>query len=134
MEKFTVFYESWQMKCCGIPFAKGDIVKWLVCKSNLLYIAVDIEKIDYCYNAHSSEWTNLFVLEGKVEEIKILYEKFMPSDDNPNLLVPVSGKMIKAESVEGFEKDLDGMQVSGYIVLLNECAIRPAKKEEVTYK
>ena len=34
--KCTVFYDSWQMECCGTPFSVGDIVKWLVLKAEQL--------------------------------------------------------------------------------------------------
>lgn len=30
MRDCTVFYECWQMQCCGVPFSVGDVVKWLV--------------------------------------------------------------------------------------------------------
>lgn len=73
--KCVVFYESWQMECCGIAFSIGDTVKWLVYKTEQINTPVDIGRIDYCYEAHSSDWQNLFVLEGKVETIKILYQQ-----------------------------------------------------------
>ncbi len=133
MKKCTVLYEAWQMKCCGDPFCKNDVVKWLVCKAGNLITGIDIGEVDYCYEAHSSEWTNLYVLEGIVEEIKILYEKHAPSKNNPNLLVPISGELVEAEKVEGFE-EWDDMQASGYLVLLKEYTIRPAEKSEVSFK
>lgn len=71
-----VFYESWQMECCGIAFSLGDTVKWLVRKAEQVTASVDIGRIDYCYEAHSGNWENLFVLEGKVQAIKILYQRY----------------------------------------------------------
>lgn len=32
MDTCIVFYESWQMECCGKAFFVGDTVKWLVSK------------------------------------------------------------------------------------------------------
>lgn len=132
--KCIVFYESWQMECCGTPFSTGDIVKWLVIKAERLNTPVNVGTIDYCYEAHSSEWENIFVLDGTVETIKILYQSYVPSEDNPHLLIPISGKTIDTENAKGFDKKVDNMEASGYIVVLNEYAIRPAKKEEVTFK
>ncbi|MDD6990502.1 MAG: hypothetical protein PUI48_01595 [Oscillospiraceae bacterium] len=132
--KCIVFYESWQLECCGTPFSIGDSVKWLVDKTEHLNTPVDVGTINYCYEAHSKDWQKLFVLEGKVETIKILYELFRPSEENPRFLIAVDGKMIDAAKAEGFDKDIDNMKSSGYIVLLNECTIRPAKKEEVTFQ
>lgn len=131
-----VFYESWQMECCGTPFSLGDTVKWLVSKSGQLFIStpVNIGTINYCYEAHCSDWQILFVLEGKVETIKILYQRYEPSESNPSLLVPVDGKIVEVEHAKGFEQDIDDRKSSGFIVSINECTIRPAKKEEVTFK
>lgn len=129
--KCIVFYESWQMECCGTPFSIGDTVKWLVYKAEKLNTPVDVGEIHYCYEAHSSDWQNIFVLEGKVETIKILYQKYVPSANNSRLLVPVDGKIIEIESAKGFDKKFNDMESSGYIVELNEYAIRPAQKEEV---
>ena len=132
--KCTVFYDSWQMECCGTPFSVGDIVKWLVLKAEQLNTPVNVGAINYCYEAHSSDWQNIFVLEGKVETIKILYHSYAPSENNPRLLIPIGEKTIDAENAKGFDKKVDDMEASGYIVVLNEYAIRSAKKEEVTFK
>lgn len=122
------------MECCGTAFSIGDTVKWLVYKTEQINTPVDIGEINYCYEAHSSDWQNLLVLEGKVERIKILYQKYAPSIEDSRLLVPVSGETVEAESVKGFEKEFHDMEPSGYIVTLNEYAIRPAAQEEVTFK
>lgn len=122
------------MECCGTPFAIGDTIKWLVMETEQLNIPVDVGKINYCYEAHSSDWHNIFILEGKVEAIKILYQLYASSESNPRLLIPVSGKVFDADTAKGFEKKLEGMKASGHIVALNEYVMRPAKKEEVTFK
>lgn len=134
MDKCIVFYECWQMECCGTSFSINDNVKWLVYKAETLNTPVDFGKINYCYEAHSSDWEKLFVLEGKVETIKILYERHVPSTDNPRLLVLVDGEIIEVKIARGFEQEIDDMSPSGYIVSLNECTIRPAREEEVTFR
>lgn len=132
--KCNVFYESWQMECCGTAFSVRDTVKWLVYKAEQLNTPVDIGEINYCYEAHSSDWENILVLEGRVETIKILYQRYVPSIDNSRLLVPISGETVSAKRVEGFEEKLNDMELSGYIVGLNDCTIRPAAQEEVSFK
>ena len=132
--KCVVFYENWQMECCGTAFSIDDTVKWLVYKTEQINTPVDVGKINYCYEAHSSDWQNLLVLEGKVGMIKILYEKYAPSIDDSRLLVPVSGETLEVEGVKGFEKKINDMEPSGYIVALNEYTIRPAAQEEVIFK
>lgn len=133
MNKCIVFYESWQMECCGTGFQIGDTVKWLVCSSYPLVTPVDVGKIDYCYEAHDSDWKNIFMLEGIVKHIQILYEKYAPSKDNPKLLAPVSGRLIESNCAKGFEKSVNDMKPSGYIVEIVNYSVRPAKKEEVTF-
>ncbi len=134
--KCTVFYESWQMECCGKAFSIGDIVKWLVyeIEREQILTPVDLGTIDYCYEAHDGDWEKLFVLEGKVETIKILYEKFRPMAENPQSLVSVGGKLFNSKRAKGFEKKIEDMKPTGYIVELNECSIRHSKQEEVTFK
>ena len=133
-ENCKVFYESWQMECCGRPFAIGDSVSWLVFRETELNSPVDVGRIDYCYEAHSSAWEELFVLTGRVEQIDILYQNYEPSEENPRYLVPVGGMTIPAEKAEGFEQDRDGMKATGYVATLSGVTVRPAKKEEVTFK
>lgn len=134
MNKCIVFYETWQMECCGTDFLIGDTIKWLVYKCNHLNTPVDVGKVEYCYEAHDSNWEKIFVLEGKVEKIQILYEKYEPSKENPKLLKPVNGMLIKSEVARGFDKSFDGMEASGYVVEVSNYTIRPAKKEEVTFR
>ncbi len=132
----TVFYESWQMECCGTAFSIGDKVKWLVYQTEpgQILTPVDLGMIEYCYEAHDTNWENLLVLEGKGKTIKILYETFAPSADNPRRLISVGGKLFDSKRAEGFEKKIDPMEPTGYVVELNECFIRHSKQEEVTFK
>ena len=134
--KCTVFYESWQLKCCGKAFSIGDIVKWFVYKieREQILAPVDLGTIDYCYEAHDENWEKLFVLEGKVKTIKILYETFRPMADNPRMFVSAGGKLFNSERAKGFEKKIEDMRATGYIVELNECSIRHSKQEKVTFK
>ncbi len=128
----TITYDCWQMECCGTPFSVGDTVKWFVEKYEKieqLNSPDDSWKTDYYYEAHSSDWQGILVLEGKVQTIKILYQKYMPSEEHPRLLVPVSGKTVEAEHVEGFEAKLDDMIPSAYIVDITEYTVRPVIRQ-----
>lgn len=129
----NVYYETWQLECCGTVFSIGDTVKWLVCKVEQIDTPIDIGEIDYYYEAHSSDWENIFVLEGNVETIKILYEQYEQKGNNSRILIPVDGKLIDTECASGFEEKIDDMRASAYVVHLKDCTIRPAKSEEVTF-
>ena len=122
------------MECCGTAFSIGDKVKWLVLKNECLQTSIDVGVINYIYEAHSSEWEKIFVLEGKVEAIKTLYERYAPAEYNARILVPVDGELVEVESAKGFDKEFKDMKSSAYIVTLNEYVIRPAKKEDVTFR
>ena len=39
-----------------------------------------------------------------------------------------------AEKAQGFEKDVDGLKATGYLVNICDYTVRPAKQEEVTFK
>ena len=131
-----VFYEYWQMECCGYPFKVGDKIKWLVTGSEGLRLPIDVGHVDYVYEAHSSEWEKIYVLEGTVTEISILYVKYAPMPGNPRMLVPErgSGKLASVKSAyDGDEESEDELKIDGYLVKLKNVSVRPAKKEEVTF-
>lgn len=115
-----VFYESWQMDCCGEPFAIGDTVNWIVCEYKELgeNQTVDLGKIDYFFEKHLFDRGPYYKLEGKIKGILILYEKFGPSKIAPFCNVPVSGTLRDATRVERLEEEYMGMKATGYIVIL----------------
>jgi hypothetical protein len=132
--EYTVFYEQWQMECCGTPFAVGDTIRWLVYKTIGLNTAIDIGKIDYCYEAHSDKWEKLYVFTGRVQSIKILYERFEREKEDSPMMKRVDGTLMDTEAVDGAEDDVDAMEASGYVVRLSAVKVRPAKKDEVSFQ
>ena len=121
-KRCTVFYAVWQMQCCGTPFSVGDKVEWTVLSNNAFNSPVDIGKIDYCYDAHYAKGDKVLAFEGRVEEIKILYHKFIPSKDNKSLIA-VSGKVSDINYVNGWEDNIEDMKVVGYVVSLSDCVL-----------
>ena len=87
-----------------------------------------------CYEAHDSDWTALQVLEGQVETIQILYQRYTAYGSSPKFMKPTGGALVPAEAVCGFEESADGMEASGYLVRLSGCSIRRARAEEVTFR
>ena len=65
---YKVYYEMWQMECCGEPFSVGDTVKWLVQKAEFIDMPIDVSDIPYCYQAHSSEWKKQIMLTPLVHQ------------------------------------------------------------------
>ena len=128
MNNCTVLYDDWQFECCGEDFEVGSSIKWLV---------LNVESIDipiYYYEAHSSDYKKIFVLEGKIKQIKALYEKYTTSKNNPKLLVPIDGALYDiSSSREKIERKGD-MEFSSYLVYIENYSIRPALENEVSFK
>lgn len=121
----TVSYDTWQMECCGRAFAVGSPVKWLVEKRTPKNIPPEIEDIDYRYEAHSSDWEKLCVLEGTVESILLLYQTPYYADEKKWML-------FHTDMAVGFEQEYKGMECQNYIVKLIDCTVRPAQEEDLS--
>lgn len=140
-KRYRVFYDDWQMQCCGDPFTIGDRVEWLVCLPTGLKTSVDVGRIDYCYEAHGSE-TTMFRLNGYVVKITGLYEKFVPSYKLPSgiqMFEGVDGELRELGSVSprseflhsavGWGRRDDEHEISGYIIELEKCSVSELGKD-----
>lgn len=134
MNRCVVLYEDWQFECCGEAYAVGENIKWLVLRVENIDIPIKTDKIDYYYEAHSSDYKKLFVLEGKINKIKALYEKYAESKDNPKLLIPVDGFLYDINSCQEKVGRKDDMAFSAYLVYIENFSIRPALESEVTFR
>lgn len=45
----------------------------------------------------------------------------------------VGGKLVTSETAKGFDKKINGMDASGYVVSLVKCTVRPAEKGDVIF-
>ncbi|MCI8336888.1 MAG: hypothetical protein HFI72_07020 [Peptococcaceae bacterium] len=133
MKECSVYYESWQYECCGRFFRIGETIKWLVYAVNGLDFPFDIGKVEYYYEAHSSDWQSLLVLEGTVTGLQVTYVKYEPSAENEKLLLPCDGRLLPTESIEHYEQTLNDMEFSGFLVTISDYVVRPARQEEVTF-
>jgi hypothetical protein len=105
----VVLYEDWQMQCCGVPFKIGDTVKWIVAKLDSNEIPVDVGTINYYYEAHSSNYKELFILFGVVDEIRALYYKYEELPDS-KISIPMDGLTLNVYIAAGGDepfKNLD---------------------------
>jgi len=127
-----VFYELWQMECCGKPFKPGDNIEWYVTTTDRLATALDIDGVEYIYDAHFDEWDGILTLKGVVKDISVYYEKYelVPATGH-NMLKPVPGisEKIAIASSEDVEKYRGELQASGFIVDLDEITVCPTKQE-----
>lgn len=134
MNKCVVLYESWQYECCGEDFKVGSKIEWLVMKGEKINLPIKTDNIDYYYEAHSTDYKNIFVLEGTIKEIKTLYLKYEPSKDNPKLLVPTNGFLSNVNTSKNVANKLDNMDFSSYLVYIENYSIREALESEVTFR
>ena len=126
-----VFYELWQMECCGKPFKIGDPVEWYVISADRLVRPFDIDGLEYFYDAHFDDWDGIYMLKGVVSNISVYYEKFeLITAPGHNTLKPVPGtsEAIATDSSEDVEEYRGELKASGYIVELDGVTVNPANK------
>ena len=117
-----VFYDLWQMECCGKPFKIGDTITWLVIKNDNR-----IEGINYYYEAHSDDCKNLYVLDGIVEKIFVSYEEYkLETGSHHNILIPIPGtnELVEVNNSDSYEEYKDKKRANGYLIELKELNIR----------
>lgn len=134
--KAKIFYDLWEMECCGTPFKIGEGVDWLVRNINGIKDTIEVDNLDYIYDAHNDDWENIYKLKGIVKTINIYYEKFEIKEvDGRNMLVPIpkTSKIVNTNSSDDYEEEMDGLKASAYVVELEDVTIRPATEKEVTY-
>ncbi|MER6733827.1 DUF6578 domain-containing protein [Streptomyces puniciscabiei] len=86
MPRMRVFYEDWQMECCGTPFAVGDEVAWRL----VAYDAEDIRQ-GWAYGAGArverhgggpdEEATVRVRATGRVHAIELVRQEFVVHTD-----------------------------------------------------
>ena len=126
-----VFYELWQMECCGKPFKIGDPVEWYVISADRLVRPFDIDGLEYFYDAHFDDWDGIYMLKGVVSNISVYYEKFeLITAPGHNMLKPVPGtsEAIATDSSEDVEEYRGELKASGYIVELDGVTVNPVNK------
>lgn len=134
--KCIVFYDYWQMQCCGKGFEKGQKVKWLVegkgtcgfhtgLADQAGFASVSLpEDVDYTFDNHNDDYRELLVLEGTVTGVQGCYR-------DPNLTC--FGKVIEGTNSLDVIQDVDGMEMAGYLISIDDYTTRPTKKSEVTF-
>ena len=134
--KARIFYDLWEMECCGIPFKIGEGVDWLVRNIDGIKDTIEVDNLDYIYDAYNDDWENIYKLKGIVKTINIYYEKFeIKVVEGRNMLVPIpkTSKIVNTNSSDNYEEEMDGLKASAYVVELEDVTIRPATEKEVTY-
>ena len=97
----AVWYEEWEMACCGNYFALESKVVWPVskfCPFDNGFLPTDMEQqigaVDYRYDMHASSSVGLYTLTGIVKNIKGVYFYFEADPQKPKLFHRTSGYLI----------------------------------------
>lgn len=123
-----VYYEEWQLQCCGDAFAVGEEVTWTVEPARDEYGA------DWHEEHHNED--DLPTLTGTVLAIESVWQRYEESDDG-RLLTAVDGDFVMAglSAANGVESDeLAPLQAEyhfrGYVVTLDERALPASPTKE----
>lgn len=122
-----VYYEEWQMSCCGAHFAVGDHVTWTYWDGGedreWISDMFDDElsaSIDH-FEHHCGELKQLPSISGLVVAIQAAYMRY-DRDDEPSDLVPVAGtgRLARAVRTGETEQERDGLTHVGWVVDIDE--------------
>lgn len=123
-KKCRVFYDTWQMDCCGEAFALGDLITWTVVETkDMRSNFFDFSTVDYYCENHSS-YQKLFLIQGKVERIFILYQKYEALNNNSKLNKSNKIKWIESNKVSRFERKKCNIEETiGFVVEIADFTI-----------
>ena len=128
--KIKLFYDLWQLECCGKPFKVGDEIIWLVTPADGYGESLGIKDLDYFYEAHSDTFENIFRIKGKIKSIALYYVKYkLDNKDGRNIYVqiPNTSKLVNTTSSDFIEdRNLEKPQMTGYVIELDNVEVKLA--------
>lgn len=127
-----LYYESWQLQCCGDPFAVGDKVNWTCVMpteyKNAHGIIIDFEEEHHGFATHS--------ISGTVAQIIAERSEF---PKGKRVVHYPQAKTIQEEipKANGHEKDFSSDEKTdrtfwGYIVTLKDAVLKPLPDSTLT--
>jgi hypothetical protein len=126
-----VWMDSWQMECCGDPFAIGSTVRWTVHTPtdphfewfSAVLGAEAAHRIDGVEEHHGDYEDEMQCVEGTVRSIEAVFCRFAPTDppQSDGAWGPVDGSGVRVPlfSASRTEQELDGLSFVGYVVALD---------------
>ncbi len=128
-DECVLYYEAWQLQCCGDPFAVGDIVNWTCVipsdVGNAHGIIIDFEEEHHGSATHS--------IKGRVTKIVAERSEFPKGkrEIHYHKAKTIQEEILKAD---GYEKNLPNDETTdrtfwGYIVTLKDAVVAPLRKE-----
>ncbi len=129
MNECMVYYESWQIQCCGKPFSVGEKVEW-TCKipsdyKNAHGIIIDFDEDHHGFPTNSITGTVTKILAERSEfpkgEKEVWYERAKT----------IQEELQHADGKESVKEDDDSTERTfwGYIVELHDVTIKPLAED-----
>ena len=130
MNECMVYYESWQIQCCGKPFSVGEKVEW-TCKfpsdyKNAHGIIINFDEDHHGFPTHSITGTVTRILAERSEfpkgEKEVWYERAKT----------IQEELQHADGRESVIKDDETTENTfwGYIVELHDVTVKPLAEDE----
>lgn len=130
MNECTVYYESWQIQCCGKPFSVGEKVEW-TCKfpsdyKNAHGIIIDFIEEHHGFPTHRITGTVTKILAERSEfpkgEKEVWYERVQT----------IQEELQHADGKESVKKDDETTENTfwGYIVELHDVTVKPLAEDD----
>lgn len=127
-EECAIFYESWQIQCCGDPFSVGDRVEWTGV-TPYEYPVADGVIIDFVEDHHDAAFLSI---KGTVERIVAHRSEFPRGKRETNYYkaVIISEELQTADGHESEIPDDDTTERTfwGYVVTLKDVVVEPLAK------
>ena len=121
----TIYYESWQLQCCGDPFSVGDKIEWTCIMptgyKNAHGIVLDFEEEHHGFATHSITGTVAKILVERSEFPKGKKEAWYDRAET------IQEEIRSANGRESLRKDDETTEYTlwGYIVELKDVLVKP---------
>ena len=125
----TIYYESWQIQCCGKPFSVGEKIEWTCCipqeTKNAHGIIIDFEEEHHGFPTHTITGTVSKIIAERSEFPKGLREVWYEKADI------IREELQKADGWESHlsNDDIKDRTFWGYVVELRDAIVKPLNKE-----
>ena len=130
MDRCIIYYESWQIQCCGDPFSVGDTIEWRCTMPteirNAHGIILDLEEDHHGFSTHTVTGTVTKILAERSEFPKGQREVWYHKAE------VIIDKLEHADGWESDVKDDDNFDRTfwGYVVELRDAVVKPLYKYE----
>ena len=124
--KAVVWYASWQMECCGDPFAVGDEVAWTADEDVndewfSAALGPDIAASITHSEEHHSDVEHLAQVEGHVFSITGAWCAFGPTEPDDRVHVPLAGsaRLVEVREAGAAQREsFPDLNFNGWVVEL----------------